>query len=235
MCKEGFVSLLISSMVLFDLFLLGFVGCVERKYDEKNYPSIIENESVDVDNQDALEGEDTTEEEVVEPIDDTGDPMDPEDLEQFTDADEDETRGMVPDTAELVEDIQTMLDVLVGDPDSISIDKGNPKYPPCSGQFATTCKHRCAYNANCPCHCDMACAKAKDCCKDQAKFCPSPKTATKDAGSSLSDSIPSAADSTSTVADSGSNTVDSGSADDGADIGLVGSDTSSSSPDTQNP
>ena len=109
--------------------------------------------------------------------------MDPEDLEQFTDADEDETRGMDPDTADLVEDIQTMLDILVGDPDSISIDMGNPKYPPCNGQFATSCKHRCLYNANCPCHCDNACTKAKDCCEDQAKFCPITKPPTTDTGS----------------------------------------------------
>mgnify|MGYP003673081523 CR=1 FL=1 len=228
MCKEGFVSLLITSMVLFDLFLLGFVGCVERKYDEENYPVVVETGSDVVDNQDVFEGEDTTEEEEVAEIDDTGDPMDPEDLEQFTDVDEDETRGMDPDTADLVEDIQTMLDVLVGDPDSISIDMGSPKWPPCNGMFATSCKNRCAYNGNCPCQCDLACVKAKDCCENQAKFCPSPKAAIKDAGSSLSDSIPSAADSTSTVADAGS-------ADAGADTGHGGSDTTPSSPDTQNP
>ena len=199
-------------MVLFDLFLLGFVGCVERKYDEKNYPSIIENESADVDNQDALESEDSTEEEVVDlPQDIEGDPMDSEDLEQFTDADEFETRGMDPDTADLVEDIQTMLDMLVGDPDSISIDKGNPKYPPCNGQFATSCKHRCLYNANCPCHCDNACTKAKDCCEDQAKFCATPKAATKDAGSPLLDSGSISPDSGSPAPDSGSPAADSGS------------------------
>ena len=174
MSREGLVSLLITSMVLFDLFLLGFVGCSERKYDEENYPVVVETGSDVVDNQDVFEGEDTTEEEEVAQIDDTGDPMDPEDLEQFTDADEDETRGMDPDTADLVEDIQTMLDVLVGDSDSISIDMGNPKWPPCSGMFATSCKNRCAYNGNCPCQCDPACTKAKDCCENQAKFCSAP-------------------------------------------------------------
>ena len=174
MSREGLVSLLITSMVVFDLCLLGFSGCVERKYDEDNYPMVMEAGSDVVDNQDVFEGEDTTEEEEVAEIDDTGDPMDPEDLEQFTDADEDETRGMDPDTADLVEDIQTMLDALVGDPDSISIDMGNPKWPPCSGQFATSCKHRCAYNGNCPCQCDGACTKAKDCCEDRAKFCSAP-------------------------------------------------------------
>ena len=227
MCKEGFVSLLISSMVLFDLFLLGFVGCVERKYNEENYPVVMENESVDVDNQDALESEDSTVEEVVDlPQDIGGDPMDPEDLEQFTDADEDETRGMDPDTADLVEDIQTMLDILVGDPDSISIDMGNPKYPPCNGQFATSCKHRCLYNANCPCHCDNACTKAKDCCEDQAEYCSTPKPATKDAGSPLLDSG-------STAPDSGSSTVDAGPTV--ADTVATSPDTPGSSPDAQLP
>ena len=118
MSREGLVSLLITSMVVFDLCLLGFSGCVERKYDEENYPVVVETGSVDVDNQDALESEDSTVEEVVDlPQDIGGDQMDPEDLEQFTDANEDETRGMDPDTAALVEDIQTMLDVLVGNPD----------------------------------------------------------------------------------------------------------------------
>ena len=210
-------------MVVFNLCLLGFSGCVERKYNEENYPVVVENESVDVDNQDALESEDSTVEEEIAEIDDTGDPMDPEDLEQFTDADEDETRGMDPDTADLVEDIQTMLDILVGDPDSISIDMGNPKYPPCNGQFATSCKHRCLYNANCPCHCDNACTKAKDCCEDQAEYCSTPKPATKDAGSPLLDSG-------STAPDSGSSTVDAGSTV--ADTGATSTDTSGSS-DTQ--
>ena len=71
-------------MVLFDLLLLGFVGCVERKYDEDNYPMVMEVGSDVVDNQDVFEGEDTTEEEEVAEIDDTGDPMDPEDLEQLS-------------------------------------------------------------------------------------------------------------------------------------------------------
>jgi hypothetical protein len=222
MSRKGLVSLLLTLVVLFDLCLLGSSGCVERKYDEENYPVVVEIGSDVVDNQDVFEGEDSTEEEVAAE-DDIGDPMDPEDLEQFTDADENETRGMDAETVDLVEDIQTMLDVLVGDPDSISIDKGNPKWPPCNGMFATSCKNRCAYNGNCPCQCDLACVKAKDCCENQAKFCPSPKAAIKDAGSSLSDSIPSAADSTSTVADAG------------ADTGQGGSDTTPSSPDTQNP
>tara|TARA_R110001583_G_scaffold129733_1_gene281569 strand:- start:497 stop:1258 length:762 start_codon:yes stop_codon:yes gene_type:complete len=196
MSREGLVSLLITSMVLFDLFLLGFVGCVERKYDEENYPVVMETGSDVVVDQDAFEEEDTTEEEVVDlPEDIGGDPMDPEDLEQFTDADEDETRGMDPDTADLVEDIQTMLDVLVGDSDSISIDMGNPKWPPCSGQFATSCKHRCAYNGNCPCQCDGACTKAKDCCEDRAKFCSAPpKSDTADTTDTVIDTAETSSD-----------------------------------------
>ena len=183
-------------MVLFDLFLLGFVGCVERKYDEENYPVVMETGSDVVVDQDAFEEEDTTEEEVVDlPEDIGGDPMDPEDLEQFTDADEDETRGMDPDTADLVEDIQTMLDVLVGDPDSISIDIGNPKYPPCSGAFATSCKNRCAYNGNCPCQCDGACTKAKDCCEDRAEFCSAPpKSDTADTTDTVIDTAETSSD-----------------------------------------
>tara|TARA_R110001592_G_scaffold145543_3_gene369175 strand:- start:452 stop:1213 length:762 start_codon:yes stop_codon:yes gene_type:complete len=196
MSREGLVSLLITSMVLFDLFLLGFVGCVERKYDEENYPVVMETGSDVVVDQDAFEEEDTTEEEVVDlPEDIGGDPMDPEDLEQFTDADEDETRGMDPDTADLVEDIQTMLDVLVGDPDSISIDIGNPKYPPCSGAFATSCKNRCAYNGNCPCQCDGACTKAKDCCEDRAEFCSAPpKSDTADTTDTVIDTAETSSD-----------------------------------------
>ena len=199
MSREGLVSLLITSMVLFDLCLLGFSGCVERKYDEENYPVVVETGSDVVDNQDVFEGEDTTEEEEITQIDDTGDPMDPEDLEQFTDADENETRGMDAETADLVEDIQTMLDTLVGDPDSISIDMGNPKWPPCSGAFATSCKNRCAYNGNCPCQCDGACTKAKDCCEDRAKFCSAPVTADTDASPS---------DTGETVADTGAGVPD---------------------------
>ena len=196
MSREGLVSLLITSMVLFDLFLLGFVGCVERKYDEENYPVVMETGSDVVVDQDAFEEEDTTEEEVVDlPEDIGGDPMDPEDLEQFTDADEDETRGMDPDTADLVEDIQTMLDVLVGDPDSISIDMGNPKWPPCSGAFATSCKNRCAYNGNCPCQCDGACTKAKDCCEDRAEFCSAPpKSDTADTTDTVIDTAETSSD-----------------------------------------
>ena len=193
MSREGLVSLLITSMVVFDLCLLGFSGCVERKYDEENYPVVVETGSDVVDNQDVLEGEDSTEEEVAQ-IDDTGDPMDPEDLEQFTDADEDLTRGMDVETAELVEDIQAMLDTMVGDSDSISLDMGNPKYPPCHGAYATSCQNRCAYNGNCPCQCDNACTKAKDCCEDQAKFCPITKPPPTDTGSSLSDTSGSSSD-----------------------------------------
>jgi len=161
MSREGLVSLLITSMVLFDLFLLGFVGCSERKYDEENYPVVVETGSDVVDNQDVFEGEDTTEEEVA-PVDDIGDPMDPEDLEQFTDADEDETRGMDPDTADLVEDIQTMIDSMVEDAASINLDY--------------SCEGRCAkFTKGKPCQCDPACFKANDCCEDLAKFCPEVK------------------------------------------------------------
>ena len=195
MCKEGFVSLLITLMVVFDLCLLGSSGCVERKYDEDNYPVVVETGSDMVDNQDVFEGEDSTEEEEIAQIEDGGDPMDPEDLEQFTDADENETRGMDAETADLVEDIQTMLDTLVGDPDSISIDMGNPKWPPCSGQFATSCKHRCAYNGNCPCQCDGACTKAKDCCEDRAKFCSTaPKSDTTDTTDTVTDTAETSSD-----------------------------------------
>ena len=171
MSREGLVSLIITSMVLFDLFLLGFVGCTERKYDEDNYPVVVETGSDVVDNQDIYEEEDTThetEDSGEEEIDDTGDPMDQEDLDQFTDFDESETEGMDTETADLVEDIQTML----SDIDSISVDTGNPKYPPCHGTYAKSCKQRCVYNGNCPCQCDKACAKEKDCCEDLAKFCP---------------------------------------------------------------
>ena len=171
MNREGLVSLIITSMVLFDLLLLGFVGCVERKYDEDNYPVVVEKENDVDDSQDVFEEEDTTQDITIpeeETIDDTGDPMDQEDLDQFTDFDESETEGMEPDTADLVEDIQTLL----ADIDSISVDMGNPKYPPCHGAFAKSCKQRCTYNANCPCQCDKACAKAKDCCKDLTQFCP---------------------------------------------------------------
>ena len=86
MSREGLVSLIITLTVVFDLCLLGFSGCVERKYDEDNYPMVMEAGSDVVDNQDVFEGEDTTEEEEVAEIDDTGDPMDPADLAQFTDA-----------------------------------------------------------------------------------------------------------------------------------------------------
>jgi len=161
MNREGLVSLIITSMVLFDLFLLGFVGCTERKYDENNYPMVVEKEN-DIDgSQDVFEEEDTTQDIAIpeeEEVDDTGDPMDQEDLDQFTDFDESETEGMDTETADLVEDIQTML----SDIDSISVDTGNPKYPPCHGTYAKSCKQRCVYNGNCPCQCDKACAKEKD-------------------------------------------------------------------------
>ena len=60
MNREGLVSLIITSMVLFDLLLLGFVGCVERKYDEDNYPVVVEKENDVDDSQDVIEEEDTT-------------------------------------------------------------------------------------------------------------------------------------------------------------------------------
>ena len=62
MNREGLVSLIITSMVLFDLLLLGFVGCVERKYDEDNYPVGVEKENDVDDSQDVFEEEDTTQE-----------------------------------------------------------------------------------------------------------------------------------------------------------------------------
>ena len=174
MSREGLVSLLITSMVLFDLCLLGFSGCVERKYDEENYPMVVETGSDVVDSQDVFEGEDTTEEEDVAQIDDAGDPMDPEDLEQFTDADEDETKGMDPDTADLVEDIQTMIDSIVDDADSVNLNY--------------SCEGRCdKYTKGKPCQCDKACFNANDCCEDLVTFCPDVKKPEVDGGSDSQD------------------------------------------------
>ena len=171
MSREGLVSFLVTSMVIFDLCLLGFSGCVERKYDEENYPVVMETGSDVVDNQDVYEEEDTThetedsgeeKEDAEVEIEDGGDPMDQEDLDQFTDVDEDETEGMDIETAELVEDIQTMIDTMVEDADSINLDK--------------SCEGRCGkYTKGKPCQCDTACFKASDCCEDLATFCPEVK------------------------------------------------------------
>ena len=161
MNREGLILLIILTVVF---------GCVERKYDEENYPVVVETGSDVVDNQDIYEEEDTvyeTEDSGEEEIEDTGELMDQEDLDQFVDVGEEETEEMDIEPAESIEDVETTL----GDPDSTSIDSGNPKYPPCSGVFAKSCKHRCTYNGNCPCQCDKACTKAKDCCKDMAQFC----------------------------------------------------------------
>ena len=83
MSREGLVSLIITLTVVFDLCLLGFSGCVEREYNEENYPVVMEIGSDMVDNQDVFEGEDSTEEEEITQIDDTGDPMDPEVREEY--------------------------------------------------------------------------------------------------------------------------------------------------------
>ena len=174
MNKKSAISLIATLIVVF--------GCVERKYDEENYPVVVEIGNDVEDNEDILEEQDITISEEETTIEDAGDPMDQEDLDQFTDFNEEETRGMEPDTATLIEDIQTLL----ADADSTNIDSGNPKYPPCSGTFAKSCKHRCAYNANCPCQCDKACVKAKDCCKDMTQFCPIAEE-DKDAGADVPD------------------------------------------------
>ena len=197
MSREGLVSLLITSMVVFNLCLLGLTGCVERKYDEENYPVVVEAGSDVVDNQDVFEGEDSTEEEEVSPpVVDTGVWFD-----QFTE-------DKCAQCPECCVDSSVVSDV------PQTQDKHNPKYPPCSGQFATTCKHRCTYNGNCPCHCDNACTKAKDCCEDQAQFCPITKPPKTDTGSSLSDAGSSTVDAGSTVADTGATSTDtSGSSD----------------------
>ena len=160
MSREGLVSLLITSMVLFDLFLLGFVGCSERKYDEENYPVVVETGSDVVDNQDVFEGEDSTEEEEVSPpVVDTGVWFD-----QFTE----DKCAQCPECC---------VDSSVASDVPPTQDKHNPKYPPCNGTYATSCQNRCVYNGNCPCQCDKACTKAKDCCEDLAKFCSSPSDA----------------------------------------------------------
>ena len=165
MSREGLVSLIITLTVVFDLCLLGSSGCVEREYDEDNYPMVVEIGSDVVDNQDAFEGEDSTEEEEVSPpVVDTGVWFD-----QFTE-------DKCAQCPECCVDSSVM-------PDEPQVqDKGNPKYPPCSGMFATSCKNRCAYNGNCPCQCDGACTKAKDCCEDRAKFCPPPSADATDTG-----------------------------------------------------
>ena len=167
MNRKGLILLIILTVVF---------GCVERQYNEENYPVVMEVGSDVVDNQDVYEEEDTIyeaedtgeeEKDAEEEIEDTGDPMDQEDLDQFVDIDEEETEDMDIEPVESIEDIETTI----GDPDSASIDSGNPKYPPCHGTYAKSCKQRCTYNANCPCQCDKACAKEKDCCEDLAKFC----------------------------------------------------------------
>ena len=167
MNRKGLILLIILTVVF---------GCVERKYDEENYPVVMEVGSDVVDNQDVYEEEDTIyeaedageeEKDVEEEIEDAGGLMDQEDLDQFVDIDEEEIEYIDVEPAESIEDIETTL----GDPDSTIVDSGNPKYPPCGGVFAKSCKHRCAYNANCPCQCDKACTKAKDCCKDMDQFC----------------------------------------------------------------
>ena len=180
MSKEGLVSSLITLTVVFDLCLLGFSGCVEREYNEDNYPMVVETESDVVDNQDVFEGEDSTEEEEISPlVVDTGVWFD-----QFTE-------DKCAQCPECCVDSSVM-------PDEPQVqDKGNPKYPPCHGVFATSCQNRCVYNGNCPCQCDKACTKAKDCCEDLVKFCPPPSDAgdaVADTGANLPDTSGSSAD-----------------------------------------
>jgi hypothetical protein len=187
MSKEGLVSSLITLTVVFDLCLLGFSGCVEREYNEDNYPMVVETESDVVDNQDVFEGEDSTEEEEISPlVVDTGVWFD-----QFTE-------DKCAQCPECCVDSSVM-------PDEPQVqDKGNPKYPPCHGVFATSCQNRCVYNGNCPCQCDKACTKAKDCCEDLAKFCP-----LVDPGPTDTDAGPSgAADDTADAADTAAGTPD---------------------------